>query len=109
MDALDEKSFILHFTWSLASCLWWCRFSGWRWTTNFGSTSKIHRNAHVISFLTSSVGKEEFNRVDGLDMAKDVWDTLQMTHEGWRPVWKAKIEMIEEKLNRFTVFDDESP
>jgi hypothetical protein len=43
---------------------------------------KIHRNAQVISLLTSSVDKEEFNRVDGLDMAKDVWDTLQMTHEG---------------------------
>jgi hypothetical protein len=33
---------------------------------------KIHRNAQAISILTSSVDKEEFNHVDGLDLAKDV-------------------------------------
>jgi hypothetical protein len=32
----------------------------------------IHRNAQVISILTSSIDKEEFNRADGLDVAKDV-------------------------------------
>jgi hypothetical protein len=33
---------------------------------------KIHRNDQAISILTSSIDKEEFNRVDGLDVAKDV-------------------------------------
>jgi hypothetical protein len=33
---------------------------------------KIHRNAQAITILTSSVDKEEFNRVDGLDEAKEV-------------------------------------
>jgi hypothetical protein len=33
---------------------------------------KIHHNAQAISILTSSVDNEEFNRVDGLDVAKDV-------------------------------------
>jgi hypothetical protein len=33
---------------------------------------KIHRNTQAISILTSSIDKEEFNRVDGLDVAKDV-------------------------------------
>jgi hypothetical protein len=37
---------------------------------------KIHRNAQAITILTSSVDKEEFNRVDGLDEAKEVWTTL---------------------------------
>jgi hypothetical protein len=37
---------------------------------------KIHRNAQAISILTSSIDKEEFNRVDGLDVAKEVWTTL---------------------------------
>jgi hypothetical protein len=31
---------------------------------------KIHRNAQAISILTSSIDKEEFNRVDGLDVAR---------------------------------------
>jgi hypothetical protein len=33
---------------------------------------KIHRNAQAIFILTSSIYKEEFNRVDSLDVAKDV-------------------------------------
>jgi hypothetical protein len=56
---------------------------------------KIHRNAQAISILTSSVGKEEFNRMDGLDVTKDVWDTLWMAHEGSQPMRKAKIDMLE--------------
>jgi hypothetical protein len=70
---------------------------------------KIHRNVQTISILTSSVSKEEFNRVDGLDLAKDVWNTLHMAHEESRPVRKAKIEMFEEQLKRFIIFDDEDP
>jgi hypothetical protein len=53
--------------------------------------------------------KEEFNRVDGLDLAKDVWITLQMAHEGSKPVRMVKIEMLEGQLNRFIMFDDEAP
>jgi hypothetical protein len=70
---------------------------------------KIHRNAQAISILTSLVDKEEFNRVDGLDVAKDVWTTLRMAHEGSKPARKAKIEMLEGQLNRFIMLDNESP
>jgi hypothetical protein len=37
---------------------------------------KIHRIDQAISILTSSIDKEEFNCVDGLDVAKDVWTIL---------------------------------
>jgi hypothetical protein len=47
------------------------------------------------------VDKEEFNRVDGLDEAKEVWTTLRMAHKGSKPVRKAKIDMLEGQLNRF--------
>jgi hypothetical protein len=33
---------------------------------------KIHHNDQAISILTSSIDKEELNRVDGLDVVKDV-------------------------------------
>jgi hypothetical protein len=68
---------------------------------------KIHCNAQAISILTSSIDKEEFNRVDGFDVAKDVWTTLRMTHEGSKPVRKAKVEMLEGQLNHFIMYDDE--
>jgi hypothetical protein len=70
---------------------------------------KIHCNAQTISILTSSLDKEEFNHVDALNVAKDVWTTLRMAHEGSKPVRKANIEMLEGQLNRFIMFDDESP
>jgi hypothetical protein len=47
--------------------------------------------------------------VDSLDVAKDVWTTLRMAHKGSKPVRKAKIEILEGQLNRFIMFDDESP
>jgi hypothetical protein len=70
---------------------------------------KIHRNAQAISILTSSIDKIEFNRVDSLDVAKDVWNTLRMAHEGSRPVRKANVEMLEGQLNRFIMYDDGTP
>jgi hypothetical protein len=33
---------------------------------------KIHRNAQAIFILTSSIDKEEFYRVDGLDVAHNI-------------------------------------
>jgi hypothetical protein len=70
---------------------------------------KIYHNTQAISILTSSIDKEEFNRVDGLDVAKDVWNTLWMAHEGSIPVRKAKVEMLEGQLNHFIMYDDERP
>jgi hypothetical protein len=67
---------------------------------------KIHRNAPTISILTSSIDKEEFNHIDDLDVAKDVWTTLQMAHEGSKPVRKVKVEMLEGQLNHFIMYND---
>jgi hypothetical protein len=70
---------------------------------------KIHHNAQAISILTSSIDKEEFNHVDSLDVVEDVWTTLWMAHEGSKPVRKAKVKMFEGQLNRFIMYDDETP
>jgi hypothetical protein len=70
---------------------------------------KIHHNVQAITILNSSMGKEEFNGVDGLKEAKYVWTTLQTAHEGSKSVRKTKIDMLEGQLNRFVIFDDETP
>jgi hypothetical protein len=70
---------------------------------------KIHRNAQAISILTSSIDKEEFNYVDGLNVVKDVWTTLRMAHKGSKPVRKVNVEMLEGQLNRFIMYDDKTP
>jgi hypothetical protein len=69
----------------------------------------IHHSIQAISILTTSINKKEFNRVDGLDVAKDVWNTLRMAHVGSRLIRKAKVEMLEGQLNHFIMYDDETP
>jgi hypothetical protein len=44
-----------------------------------------------------------------LNVAKDVWTILWMAHEGSKPVRKAKVEMLEGQLNRFIMYNDETP
>jgi hypothetical protein len=47
--------------------------------------------------------------VDSLDEAKEVWITLRMAHGGSKLMRKAKIVMLEGQLNKFIMFNDETP
>jgi hypothetical protein len=42
-------------------------------------------------------------------VAKNVLITPRMAHEGFKPVRKAKVEMLEGQLNQFIMHDDETP
>jgi hypothetical protein len=59
--------------------------------------------------LLSSLEKDEFDRVNGLEKAKDIWDTLQRALEGTKPMKKVKKQLIEVQLDRFVMLDDEDP
>jgi hypothetical protein len=59
--------------------------------------------------VLSSLEKDEFDRVNGLEKAKDIWGTLQRADEGTKPVKKAKRQLIEGQLDRFVMLDDEDP
>jgi hypothetical protein len=59
--------------------------------------------------LLSSLEKGDYDHVDGLEKANEIWETPQVFHEGSRTVCKAKIEMLEGKLDRFVMFDYETP
>jgi hypothetical protein len=43
---------------------------------DFEQLQQIHRNAQATSVLLSSLEKDEFDRVNGLEKVKDIWDTL---------------------------------
>jgi hypothetical protein len=40
--------------------------------------------------LLSSLEKDEFDKVNDLEKAKDICDTLQKSHKGAKPMKKAK-------------------
>jgi hypothetical protein len=74
---------------------------------NFEQLQQIHRNAQACTFLLSSLKKDEFDRVNGLEKANDIWDMPKRAHEGTKPVKKAKRQLIEGQLD--VMLDDEGP
>ena len=69
----------------------------------------IHCNAQATSALLSSLRPEEYNKVIGLEIAKEIWDTLHLAHEGVSKVKKSKIDLLMAQLNRFVIKDGEGP
>jgi hypothetical protein len=71
--------------------------------------SEIQRNYQAIRIIKSSLTSEEYDKVDGLKSAKEVWDTLFINHEGTKQLIEGRIRALESELNRFVIKDDESP
>jgi hypothetical protein len=67
----------------------------------------IKRNAQATSILLSALSAQEYNRVNGLEIANEIWDTLLIAHEGVDKVKKSKINILMAELNRFAIFDGE--
>jgi hypothetical protein len=69
----------------------------------------IHLNGQATSVLLSALDGDEYNRVIGVDVAKQIWDTLHLAHKGVDKVRKTRIDLIMSKLNRFLILDGEGP
>ena len=65
----------------------------------------IHLNSQATSVLLSALDGDEYNRVIGVDVAMQIWDTLHLAHEGVDKVIKARIDLLMSKLNRFVILD----
>ena len=57
----------------------------------------------------SALDGDEYNRVIGVDVAKQIWDTLHLAHEGVDKVRNARIDLMMAKLNQFVILDGEGP
>jgi hypothetical protein len=49
------------------------------------------QNYRAIRIIKSSLTSEEYDKVDGLKSAKEVWDTLFINHEGTKQVREVRI------------------
>jgi hypothetical protein len=70
---------------------------------------EIQRNMQAAFILLSSLCSKEFDKVDGMDSAKQIWDTLQVNHEGTRKVCEGIIRALEGELNRFIIRENKTP
>jgi hypothetical protein len=64
---------------------------------------QIHKNAQATTVLLASLCRDEYNKVSGLDNAKQIWDTLKISHEGNDATVNTKMELVEGKLGRFVM------
>jgi hypothetical protein len=70
---------------------------------------QIHKNAQATTVLLASLCRDEYNKVSGLDNAKQIWDTLKISHEGNDTTMITKMELVEGDLGRFAMIRGEEP
>jgi hypothetical protein len=70
---------------------------------------QIHKNAQATTVLLASLCRDEYNKVSGLDNAKQIWDTLKISHEGNDATMITKMELVEGELGRFVMIRGEEP
>jgi hypothetical protein len=68
-----------------------------------------HFNSQATTILLASLCREEYNKVQGLKSAKEIWDVLKMAHEGHEVTKISKRETIEGELTRFVLNKGEEP
>jgi hypothetical protein len=70
---------------------------------------QIHENAQATTVLLASLCRDQYNKVSSLDNAKQIWDTLKISHEGNDATMITKMELVEGKLGRFAMIRGEEP
>jgi hypothetical protein len=68
-----------------------------------------HFNSQATTILLASLCREEYNKVQGLKSAKEIWDVLKSAHEGDEVTKITKRETIEGELSRFVLNQGEKP
>jgi hypothetical protein len=73
------------------------------------ATQVRHFNSQATSIFLASLCREEYNMVQGLKNAKEIWDVLKTAHEGNKVTKITKQETIEGELGRFILNKGEEP
>jgi hypothetical protein len=77
---------------------------------NSNEVAQIHHfNSQATTILLASLSREEYNKVQGLKSAKEIWDVLKSAHEGDEVTKITKQETIEGELGRFRLNQGEDP
>jgi hypothetical protein len=68
-----------------------------------------HFNSQATTILLTSLSREEYNKVQGLKSAKEIWDVLKTAHEGDEVTKITMMETNEGALGRFMLNQREEP
>ena len=67
----------------------------------------LQYNAQACDILFNGLCPEEFNNINHLENAKDIWDTLIDMHEGTDSVKESKLDVLQSQLDKFKMQDGE--
>ena len=65
-------------------------------------------NAKAMNVLYCALSVNEFNRISSRATAKEIWDRLEVTHEGTNQVKETKINMLVHKYELFMMESNET-
>jgi hypothetical protein len=68
-----------------------------------------HFDSQATTILLASLCREEYNKVQGLKSAKEIWDVPKTAHKGHEVTKITKRETIEGELGRFILNQGEEP
>ncbi|GAV62807.1 UBN2 domain-containing protein, partial [Cephalotus follicularis] len=67
----------------------------------------LQLNSKAKHVLFCAVGPNEFNPISSCDLAKEMWDLLEVTYEGTNQVKESKISMLVHEYELFIMHNDE--
>ena len=76
------------------------------WTAS--EVANVELNAKAMNMLYCALDSNEFNRVSACETAKEIWDKLEVTHEGTSQVKESKIDLLVHKYELFKMLPNES-
>ena len=69
---------------------------------------KIELNAKAMNLLYCALDPTEFNRVSTYSSVKEIWDTLEVTHESTSQVKQSKVNMLVHTYEMFKMDPSET-
>ncbi|XP_075096408.1 uncharacterized protein LOC142174501 [Nicotiana tabacum] len=68
----------------------------------------IEKNFLAKKILVCGIGPDEYNRISACEIAKEIWEALQTSHERTTQVKQSKIDMLTTVYKIFRMKDGES-
>ena len=68
---------------------------------------RVQYNLKAKNIITSTLGMDEYFRVSNCKNAREMWDTLQVTHEGTTDVKRSRINTPTHEYELFTMNQNE--
>nr|KYP50502.1 Retrovirus-related Pol polyprotein from transposon TNT 1-94 [Cajanus cajan] len=69
---------------------------------------KVQYNLKAKNIITSALGIDEYFRISNCKSAKEMWDTLEVTHEGTNDVKRSRINTLTHEYELFRMNQNES-